>query len=143
MKASSKSDIKAISFPLSWLVHFPLLALVAAMLVADHCRAEVTNPPPSLEVQLRGEWLWFPDELDTNILMKVHLSPDKTWKWSLEPTSTSGRTDEQSGSWFVHDRKLVVRVEKAEKGYIQKMAYVFDVRSITPESLVINKFCIR
>ena len=48
------------------------------------------------------------------------------------------RPDNQSGTWFVHDRVLVLRVDKTDLRLIEKMAYAFDIGSIDQRTLILT-----
>jgi len=115
-----------------------LLALIAALVVAPDCRAEGTNSLSSLEVRLLGTWRWCPQQEDTNVFMKVHLSAYRSWTWFVEHNNPVTHPDNQAGSWFVHNRVLVLRVDKTDLRLIQKMAYTFDIETVTSATLILT-----
>jgi len=115
-----------------------IFLLLFALIAAQDCRAEGTNSLASLEVRLLGTWQWCPQKEDTNVFVKVHLSGDRSWSWLVEHNNPITRPDNQSGTWFVHNRVLVLRVQKTGLRLMEKMAYTFDIESVTAQRLILT-----
>jgi hypothetical protein len=124
-----------------------LLALIAALVIADQCRcqekdsadhaAQKTNSLSSLEALLVGTWRWdVPAKEETNVFLEIHLSADKSW--SISSDRPPALADDQSGTWFVHERILVLRIANTKTKYWEKMAWPFDIKSATPKTLVLT-----
>ena len=115
-----------------------LLALIIAIVAAYDCRAQGTNSLSSLEARLLGTWRWVPAQEDTNAFVKFHLSADRSWSSLVEHNNPLTHPDNQSGTWFVHNRVLVLRVDKTDLRLIEKMAYTFDIESLTTHTLILT-----
>ena len=65
------------------------------------------------------------------------LTADGHWKWrNLE--EQSGRPSEPlSGTWFIHEGILVLRVESGTSHIPAGMAYTFDIKSVTAQVLML------
>lgn len=105
-------------------------ALIYAMVISGYCCAQATNSLSSLESQLLGTWRWVPAQEDTNAFMQIRLAADRSWSWVVEHNNPMTHPDNQSGTWFAHDRVLVLRVDKTDLRLIEKMAYAFDIENI-------------
>jgi hypothetical protein len=127
-----------------------LLVLIAVFGFANHCRCQEkgltshsvpgTNSLSSLEASVVGTWrLDFPEaEQDgTNVFLRIQLSANRKWHWFV--SSDNPRTDpnQRSGAWFVHGPVLVLRLNDSTitNGIFNKMAYVFDIQSVSRQSL--------
>lgn len=115
-----------------------LLTLIPAMVVAHYCCAQGTNSPSSLESRLLGTWRWMPAQADANAFMKISLAADRSWSWVVEHNNPMTHPDSQSGTWFLHDRVLVLRVDKTDIRLIEKMAYALDIGSIDQRTLFLT-----
>jgi hypothetical protein len=104
--------------------------------------AEGSGSLSSLEASVVGIWrLDFPEAVQdgTNVFLKIQLSANRKWHWSV--FSDNPRTDpnEESGTWFVHERLLVLRiVETKTKMFEKGCAWAFDIKSVTPQTLAIT-----
>jgi hypothetical protein len=47
-------------------------------------------------------------------------------------------SDTQSGHWFIHDQVLVLRIDETKIRLIQKMATVYDIKSVTKTALTVT-----
>ncbi len=67
------------------------------------------------------------------------LTADGHWKWwDLE--EQSGRPSEPpaiSGTWFIHEGILVLRVETGTSHIPPGIAYTFDIRSVAAQAIVL------
>ncbi len=75
----------------------------------------------------------------TNLFITLHISADRSW--SLTPghhDNIHDESDTQSGRWFVHDRVLVLRIDETKIRLIQKMATVYDIKSVTKTTLIVT-----
>jgi hypothetical protein len=132
-------------------LHF--LIIVAAFAVVNTCRCQERQPTNSaaqranllspLEVQVVGTWRWVlpKDEPSgmTNLSITLHISADRLW--SLTPghhDNIHDESDTQSGHWFIHDRVLVLRIDDTKIRLIQKMAAVYDIKSVTKTTLTMT-----
>lgn len=89
---------------------------------------------------ITGTWHWRDDQ------MLIELSPDGRWRWWYLQEQ-SGRPSEQpymSGSWFVHQQGLYLRIEQhlegGGHGFGRGMAVVFDIKSVSPDALELRGF---
>ena len=131
--------------------HF--LIIVAALAVVNTCRCQERQPTNSaaqgenslslLESQVVGIWRWAlpKDEPSgmTNLFITLHISADRSW--SLTPghhDNIHDESDTQAGHWFVHDRVLVLRIDETKIRLIQKMATVYDIKSVTKTTLTVT-----
>jgi hypothetical protein len=129
-----------------------LLILIAALVVfANQCRSQEgqtanpaargTNSLSALEAQVVGAWrVDFPEaEQDgTNVFLNIQLSADRSWSWSVHSENPRTDPNKQSGTWFVHDRVLVLRSNSTDPRLWPKMAFPFDIKSITPQTIVVT-----
>ena len=131
--------------------HF--LVIVAALAVVHPCScqehqttnsaAQVTNSLSTLEAQVVGTWRWAlpKDEPSgmTNLFITLHISADRSWSLTPGPRDNiHDESDTQSGHWFIHDRVLVLRINETKIRLIQKMAAVFDIKSVTKTTLTVT-----
>ena len=126
-----------------------LLSLIAALAVTSpgQCQQKDltehrilgTNSLSSLEALLVGTWRWdVPAQEETNAFMKLHLLADRSWSWSIHSDNPRAVPDEESGTWFVHERILVLRISKTKARFFEKIAWPCDIKSVTPETLVVT-----
>jgi hypothetical protein len=128
-----------------------LLILTAAVAFAGRCHCQEkggtkssgagTNSVSSLQALVMGTWrVDFPEaeQEGTNVFLKIQLSGDGTWSWSAH--SENPRTDPngQSGTWFVHERVLVLRSDSTDPKLWRKMAFPFDIKSINAQTMVVT-----
>jgi hypothetical protein len=126
-----------------------LLAIMASWVITGNCRcqekgsgnnvAHTTNSLSSIEALLVGTWRWdVPAQEETNAFMKIHLSFDRSWSWSIHSDNPRTESDEQSGSWFVHERTLVLRIAKTKSKFFKKVAWPFDIKTADSKTLVLT-----
>jgi len=140
---------------LHWAKHLMrshVLVLFAVFVFANLCRCQEkgltshstqgTESLSSLEASLVGTWrLDFPEAVQdgTNVFLKIQLSANRRWHWSV--FSDNPRTDpnEESGTWFVHERALLLRIAETKTKMFEKgCAWAFDIKSVTPQTLVVT-----
>ncbi len=131
-------------------MRWQLLVLTAAGLFVGDCQCQeqaatnhsggATNSVPSLQTLAVGTWrCTVPAEQDgTNTFLKVHLSADGSWSWSVHSDKPRADPNKQSGTWFVHERVLVLRVGDSNTRLFHKMAFTFDIKSFTPQTLALT-----
>ena len=128
-----------------------LLVLVAVFAFAIHCQCQekgLTNHSPQgtsslspLEASLAGTWrLDLPEAAQdgTNVFLQLQLSADRRWHWSVVSDNPRNDPDEQSGTWFVHERVMVLRIAQTKIKFLEKTALPFDIKSVTPQTLVLT-----
>jgi hypothetical protein len=127
-----------------------LLVLTVAVAFLTRCQGQESGPTnssagetklvPPLQALVTGAWRWkVPAEQDgTNVFLKIQLSANGLWSWLV--VSDNPRTDpnRQSGTWFVHERVLVLRSEGTDPKMFAKMAFPFDIKSVTGQTLVLT-----
>ena len=128
-----------------------LLVLIAAVALVTRCQCQEsgltnssaggTNSVSPLQALVVGTWrVDFPEaEQDgTNVFLKIQLSANGSWSWLV--CSDNPRTDpnRQSGTWFVHERILVLRSNGTDPRMFAKMAFPFDIKTVTPQTLVVT-----
>src|SRR5436190_4166191 len=102
-----------------------LLALIVLLGIVGHCRsqeensaghtAQKTNSLSSVEAPVAGTWRWdIPAKEEANTFVEIRLSDDHSWTWSVHSDNPRTDPDEQAGTWFVHERTLVLRIAKTK-----------------------------
>lgn len=129
------------------------ILVVAALAGANPCwcqERQPTNSPAQgvnslslLEAQVVGSWRFSVPEEETpgmtNAFLTLHLSADRSWSLTPgHPDSTHAESDTQSGRWFVHERVLVLRIDETKSRLIEKMATVYDIKSLTKTTLTVT-----
>jgi len=87
---------------------------------------------------MAGTWLFqfLEGEGDTN--NRIQLSSSGHWEWWVQEYGKSVETPFTSGTWFVYQGVLVLRVEKAQIGEIPPgSAFTWDIRRVTAKSIVV------
>lgn len=92
------------------------------------------TPTASIRSQLIGTWQCIPDRDEPNTFLKLTLAADESWAWSVVSTKPNVDPNKYAGAWFVHDRAVVLRLDDNAPKMWKKMAYVFDLKSITAQS---------
>jgi hypothetical protein len=85
---------------------------------------------------MAGTWLFhFPgDETD----LRIELAKDGHWKWWPPVEGSPPAQPTQTGTWFVHQQVLVLRVETSESDKIPAgLAFTYEVRSVTAQAIVL------
>jgi hypothetical protein len=128
-----------------------VLVLLAVFFFANLCQAQekgLTNhsaqessPLSPVEASLVGTWrVGFPEAVQdgTNVFLKIELSANRAWHWSVSSDNPRTPADEQSGTWFVHERVLVLRIAQTKTKLFEKVAWPFDIKSVSPQTLVVT-----
>jgi len=130
-----------------------LTLLVAALTVGNLSWCQHRQPTNSagqranslslLESQVVGIWRWTVPEDEasgmTNAFLTIRLLADRSWSLTPgHPDNLHAESDTQSGRWFVHDRALVLRIDETKIRLIQKMATVYDIKSVNKTTLIVT-----
>src|SRR3974377_421510 len=112
-----------------------LLLLTAAVGFTGRCHGQEsgntnspatgTNSASSLQALVVGTWrVDFPEaeQEGTNVFLKIELSADGSWCWSAHSENPRTDPNRQSGTWFVHERVLVLRSNSTDPRLWPKMA---------------------
>ena len=92
--------------------------------------------PNGVVESMAGTWLFQLNEGDKN--NRIHLSNNGHWEWWIEEDGKSVEIPFTSGTWFVYQGVLVLRVEKAQIGEIPPgSAFTWDIRRVTAKSIVV------
>ena len=131
--------------------HFLVIAAALAVVLPCLCQerqttnraAQVTTSLSPLEAQVLGTWRWaLPNDEPsgmTNLFITLHISAGRSWSLTPgHPDNIHDESDTQSGHWFIHDRVLVLRIEQTKIRLIQKMATVYDIKSVTKTTLTVT-----
>ncbi len=91
---------------------------------------DIESQASELATGLVGSWRWSLESGEEGDAARIFLSADGRWRmWS----SVSGSSPSE-GSWFVHERILVLRLEGENKGHVPPgMAFTFDIRTVAPD----------
>jgi hypothetical protein len=106
--------------------------------VTASATAPAIEPANHTAAEMVGTW----HSREGSILLE--LASEEHWKW-WDLSEQSGRPSEPpmlAGSWFVRNGILFLRIEQTKEPQERLgpgLAFTFDVRSVTPESMVLHQ----